>query len=91
MFDRGVETLLHNLARYDTGYWSLYEQSGTRLKMLASPFYHQLHIVQLRVMTRLTDDARFAAIADKWEGYAQHRGNRTRALAEKSIFKLFHY
>lgn len=91
MFDRGVETLLHNLARYDTGYWSLYEQSGTRLKMLASPFYHQLHIVQLRVMTRLTDDARFAAIADKWEGYAQHRSNRTRALAEKSIFKLFRY
>ena len=38
IFDRGVETLLRNLPRFDTGYWSLYEQSGTRLKMLASPF-----------------------------------------------------
>ena len=95
IFDRGIETLLHNLARYDTGYWSLYEQSGheqskTRLKMLASPFYHRLHIVQLRVMSKLTGDTRFAAVADRWEGYALRRGNRTRALIEKSIFKLLH-
>jgi heparosan-N-sulfate-glucuronate 5-epimerase len=91
VFDRGVETLIHNLDRFDTGYWSLYEQSGTRLKMVASPFYHQLHIVQLRVMSKLTGDARFAAVADRWEGYAQRRGNRTRALIEKSVFKLLHY
>ncbi len=91
LFDRGVETLVHNLARFDTGYWSLYEQSGTRLKMLASPFYHQLHIVQLRVMSKLTGDARFAAVAERWEGYAQRRSNRTRALVEKSVFKLLHY
>ena len=91
IFDRGVETLVRNLARFDTGYWSLYEQSGTRLKMLASPFYHQLHIVQLRVMFRLTGDARFAAVAERWEGYTQRRSNRTRALVEKSVFKLLHY
>jgi hypothetical protein len=96
IFDRGVETLIHNLARFDTGYWSLYEQSGraqskTRLKMLASPFYHQLHIVQLRVMSKLTGDARFAAVAERWEGYAQRRSNRTRALVEKGVFKLLHY
>jgi hypothetical protein len=91
IFDRGIETLVHNLARFDTGYWSLYEQSGTRLKMLASPFYHQLHVVQLRVMSRLTGDARFAAVAERWEGYARRRSNRTRALVEKSVFKLLHY
>ncbi len=91
VFDRGVETLLHNLDRFDTGYWSLYEQSGTRMKMLASPFYHRLHIVQLRVMTKLTGEARFAEVAARWEGYAQRRSNRTRALIEKSVFKLLHY
>ncbi len=91
IFDRGVETLIHNLARFDTGYWSLYEQSGTQLKMLASPFYHRLHIVQLRVMSRLTGDACFAAVAERWEGYAQRRSYRTRALIEKSVFKLLHY
>src|ERR1035438_2407364 len=66
IFDRGVEPLVRNLSRFDTGYWSLYEQSGTRMKMLASPFYHRLHIVQLRVMSRLTGDARFAAVAERW-------------------------
>jgi hypothetical protein len=91
LFNRGVETLVHNLARFDTGYWSLYEQSGTRVKMLASPFYHRLHIVQLRVMSKLTGDARFAAVAERWEGYAQRRGNRIRALVEKSAFKLLYY
>jgi heparosan-N-sulfate-glucuronate 5-epimerase len=90
-FDRGVQTLLRNLDRYDAGYWSLYEQSGTRLKMLASPFYHRLHIVQLRVMSKMTGDARFAAVAERWEGYAQRRSNRTRALVGKSVFKLLHY
>ncbi|MFY9647045.1 MAG: D-glucuronyl C5-epimerase family protein [Terriglobales bacterium] len=91
IYDRGVQTLLRNLSRFDTGYWSLYEQSGTRLKMLASPFYHRLHIVQLRVMSMLTGDASFATVADRWEGYAQHRVYRSRALVEKSIFKLLHY
>jgi heparosan-N-sulfate-glucuronate 5-epimerase len=91
IFDRGVETLIHNVKRFDTGYWSLYEQSGTRLKMLASPFYHQLHILQLRVMAKLAGDARFAVVAERWEGYGQRRSNRTRALVEKSVFKLLHY
>jgi heparosan-N-sulfate-glucuronate 5-epimerase len=91
LFDRGVQTLLHNLAQFDTGYWSLYEQSGTGLKMIASPFYHQLHSVQLRVMSKLTGDDRFTAVAEHWDSYAQRRSNRTRALIEKSIFKLLHY
>jgi len=90
-FDRGVETLIRSLARFDTGYWSLYEQSGTRMKMLASPFYHQLHIVQLRVLSMLTGDARFTGVAERWESYAQHPSNRIRALVEKSVFKLLRY
>lgn len=91
IFDRGVLTLLRNLRRYDTGYWSLYEQSGTRLPMLASPFYHRLHIVQLRVMARLTGESEFARVAERWEKYAELRMNRTRALLEKSAFKLLYY
>ncbi len=96
IFDRGVETLRRNLPAFDTGYWSLYEQSGSEksgapLKMLASPFYHELHIVQLRVMFMLTGDARFAAVAEQWESYARSHSNRTRALIEKSVFKLLRY
>jgi hypothetical protein len=59
--------------------------------MVASPFYHQLHIVQLRVMHRLTGEARFAQVAARWESYTHSRINRARALAYKSAFKLGYY
>jgi heparosan-N-sulfate-glucuronate 5-epimerase len=91
LFLRAVQTLLHNLDRYDLGFWSLYEQSGTRLPMVASPFYHRLHIVQLRIMHQLTGEAEFARVADRWEGYTRSRTKRTRALCYKSAFKLCYY
>jgi heparosan-N-sulfate-glucuronate 5-epimerase len=91
LFDRAVETMRKNLDRYDLGFWSLYEQSGTRLPMVASPFYHQLHVAQLRVMHRLTGDDVFSRIADRWETYARSRSKRTRALCYKGAFKLCNY
>jgi heparosan-N-sulfate-glucuronate 5-epimerase len=91
LFARAVATLRTNLPRYDLGFWSLYEESGTRLPMLASPFYHRLHIVQLRVMHRLTGDKIFADYADRWETYAQSRSRRARALCYKGAFKLCYY
>jgi len=91
LFTRAVKTLVRNLDRYDLGFWSLYEQSGTLLPMVASPFYHQLHIVQLRIMHRLTGETAFARTADRWESYSQSRSNRARALCYKSVFKLCYY
>jgi hypothetical protein len=91
LFSQAVETLRRNLRSYDIGFWSLYEQSGTRLKMVASPFYHQLHIVQLRVMQRLTGEAFFSEYADRWERYAHNPLHRARAICYKSLFKLCYY
>ena len=91
LFKCGVDTLLNNLPRYDLGFWSLYEQSGTSLPMVASTFYHRLHIVQLRVMYRLTNEREFAQVADLWEAYTHSRANRTRALLYKAAFKLAYY
>ena len=91
LFASAVQTLLQNLERYDLGFWSLYEQSGTRLPMVASLFYHQLHIVQLRAMHRLTGEQKFAKVADRWEAYAHSVGKRTWALCYKSAFKLCYY
>lgn len=91
LFPRAVATLLRNLDRYDLGFWSLYEQAGTRLPMVASSFYHRLHVVQLRVMHQLTGEEEFARVADRWEGYTRSRACRLRALACKSAFKLCYY
>jgi len=91
LFSRAVRTLLHNLERYDLGFWSLYEQSGTRMPMVASLFYHQLHVVQLRVMHRLTGEDAFARVANRWETYTRSSSNRIRALCYKIAFKLCYY
>jgi len=91
LFARAVATLKNNLPRYDLGFWSLYEQSGTRLPMVASPFYHRLHVTQLRVMYELTGERIFSTFANRWEGYARDRGKRARALCYKGAFKLGYY
>jgi heparosan-N-sulfate-glucuronate 5-epimerase len=91
LFDQAVLTLSSTLASFDTGFWSLYERSSTLLPMLASKFYHSLHIVQLRVMFQLTGNPQFNHFADRWESYRCNTWNRTRAQAGKVLFKLFYY
>ncbi len=91
LFASVVRTLQANLHHYDLGFWSLYEQSGTRLPMVASPFYHRLHVTQLRVMHRLTGERVFAEYAERWQKYALSRSNCTRALCYKGAFKLCYY
>jgi hypothetical protein len=61
------------------------------MKMLASPFYHRLHIVQLQVMHRLTGDLLFADYAHRWEAYRRNPPKRALALAYKALFKLLYY
>jgi len=91
VFAKAVQTLRRNLDQYDLGFWSLYEQSGTRLPMIASPFYHRLHIVQLRMMASMTGERIFLSYAEKWEADARSRSKRTRALCYKGAFKLCYY
>ncbi|MEW6268123.1 MAG: D-glucuronyl C5-epimerase family protein [Thermodesulfobacteriota bacterium] len=91
LVERCTKTLTRNLDDYDCGFWSLYEQSGTRLKMLASPFYHALHVSQLRVTARLLDMPELARTADRWEDYAAQPWCVRRALAYKALFKVLYY
>ncbi len=91
LFTKSTCTLKKNLSQYDLGFWSLYEQSGTWLPMIASPFYHCLHIVQLRIMHILTGEQKFADYAEKWQRYANNRAWRMRAICYKSAFKLCYY
>ena len=91
LFEKSIETLKAHLGDYDTGFWSLYEQSGTRLKMLASSFYHRLHIVQLEVLYRLTGEPIFREYEMRWEAYRRSQWKRIRAATGKVLFKLCHY
>ena len=89
---KALATLKNYLKYYDTGYWSLYDFSKTSgLKMLSSPFYHKLHIVQLRVIERLTNEAIFGEYASKWDEYSKNPLKKFRALILKILFKTFYY
>jgi hypothetical protein len=91
VWERSVTTLRERLGEFDTGWWSLYEARDNGLEMLASRYYHTLHITQLRVMHRLTGVGAFARHADRFQTYLDSGANRARALARKAFFKLRHY
>jgi hypothetical protein len=86
-----IKTIKENLPRFDAGFWSLYDLSSQKMKMLASPFYHSLHIVQLEVMAVLTGDKFFRDYAEKWRKYRNSFWKRNFALAYKAIFKLLYF
>ena len=91
MFDRFVLTMKKNLPRFDVKIWSLYELVPTRIKMVASHFYHSLHVVQLKVMYKLTGDELFLRYFRKWDEYQKNRLNRFISLWWKALFKVLHY
>jgi hypothetical protein len=90
-FDEVTKTLERNLGLYDVGFWSLYELSGTWLHMIASPFYHALHVVQLQIMYQLTGQEIFQHYSRTWDKYRRNRWRRMYALSYKAIFKLCYY
>lgn len=91
LFAACAATIAANLHKYDNGFWSLYELTPQRFKSVASKYYHHLHIVQLRVMHRLTGDDLFRAYADKWCGYGDRAINCTAARLFKIVFKMMYY
>jgi len=91
LFDKCVKTLKNNLKDFDAGFWSLYEQSGTKMRMLASTFYHKLHIVQLKILYKITGEKIFQEYAEKWEQYQRNWFYKRFALIYKIIFKIFYY
>lgn len=86
-----IKTLKENLSCYDAGFWSLYDLSEQKMKMLASPFYHRLHIVQLKITYILSGEDIFKNYADKFENYEKSWWRRNLALIYKMIFKIFYF
>lgn len=91
LWEDAVETLSQCLGQFDLGYWSMYDLPGTRMRNPASWFYHALHIVQLRIMYRLTGKPVFQEFADRWDGYRNSWVKSKRATLHKILFKLNHY
>ncbi len=91
LFKNYAKTIKKNINKYDIGYWSLYEIAHLPIDMRASTFYHKLHIVQLRVLFKMTNYTIFENTADKWSKYLDKKLNVLKATFMKVIFKLCYY
>ncbi len=89
LFWQGVTTLTKWLPRYDVGYWSRYGLFPHPIPNVASPFYHELHIEQLRAMFHLTAVREFCDFADKWETQFESWVNFVKAVYGKVRFKAW--
>lgn len=83
-FHDSVNSLKRMLLLFDNGYWSKYNLGSK----IASPFYHNLHIAQLRVLSDLSGDAYFDLVASKWENYESHWSNKVHAFFAKAVQKI---
>ena len=68
IFDKGINFLKHNLWKYDSGSWSLYDLTGNR----ASINYHKIHIEDLKALYYITGEPILKEYADKFNKYCSN-------------------
>lgn len=85
VLDATLCSLTKKLPMFDIKYWSKYEDG----KRICSPFYHKLHIAQLKVMYDLFGNEIYKEYADKWEKYQNSFWKPKRAFLTKAIQKVF--
>ena len=83
-YKKTVKTLKETLAKYDNGYWSLYDRGDK----IASPFYHKLHISQLQALQKIDNDPIWQEYIDRWSGYQNSFWKPKRAFIKKAIQKI---
>jgi len=91
LWQRCLLTLKNKLELFDCGFWSLYDLAPLPKKNLTSSFYHQLHIVQMEIMFRLSGLSFFKDYLTQWASYQARWLCRKRAFVKKIIFKLTYY
>lgn len=72
IFNEGVQTLTKVLTHYDMGFWSKYSLCEAPYHPKIDPStigYHYLHIVQLKLLYRLTNKEIFKTFSDRWSKY----------------------
>ena len=84
-YQASLGCLVTLLGDYDVGWWTRYSLYPHRIRDLAKPFYHRLHIHQMEALYGLTGFPEFAQAARRWRGY-DTRLNTVRSLAQKMVF-----
>jgi hypothetical protein len=81
---RTLGTIVKILPKFRLSYWSLYSLDG----LIASPFYHKLHIAQMQAMFLLTKEQIFNDYAIRWEKQSNNALYKALAFTKKAIQKI---
>lgn len=81
ILEASLLSLKNKLSEFDIKYWSNYEEGEKRI---SSPFYHKLHIAQLRVMYDLFNDDIYKNYAYIWENYQSSKWKSKLAFSKKN-------
>ena len=79
-----LETLTKVLPNFKCWCWSMYSLDG----LIASPFYHNLHIAQMQAMNKLTGVPIFNDYAKQWRRQQRNPFNKTVAIVKKAVQKV---
>jgi heparosan-N-sulfate-glucuronate 5-epimerase len=70
IFEKGINYLKHNLEKFDTGSWSLYDQTLiNENENIASNIYHSIHIDHLNALYDITSEQILKEYADIFVTY----------------------
>lgn len=82
--EKTLQTIINVLPKFTCSYWSIYSLDG----LIASPFYHHLHIAQMQAMFQLTDEPIFSKYASRWEKNEKNPLCKSLAFIKKAFQKL---
>lgn len=84
LFSKTINTLIKLLPKFDNSYWSMYDLDGR----ISSPFYHKLHIAQLKALFLVTDNDIFKNYYTLFEKYRKNPFKRFKAFVIKVKQKI---
>lgn len=85
ILEKTIQSLVNNLQKYDRNFWSNYDQKGT----IASPSYHDVHIMQLEILFDLFEKKEFKEYANKWKEYQSNTIFKILSMILKLKQKIF--
>ena len=79
-----LRTLIRSLPQFKCSYWSMYSLD----RLIASPFYHNLHIAQMQAMYQLTGISIFDEYAKIWSRQQKNPICKSLAFVRKAYQKI---
>jgi hypothetical protein len=82
--------LMSIVTKFDTGYWSLYclKKSTLEYSPLASKYYHEEHIIQFKIMYKITGEEKWLSFSEKFKKYSRNKLVNYYVFFRKAIARI---